>query len=102
MFTSEVQFGHAGSLAGSALEKAAAKNKALAAYGAVVPDSFDTLGAAVKKVTHARTHADARTHSRIRTDVHIYAPTLVCVCTGQKMNRRNVRSKRTRKVHQIE
>ncbi|OWR45192.1 ATP-citrate synthase [Danaus plexippus plexippus] len=50
MFTSEVQFGHAGSLAGSALEKAAAKNKALAKHGAVVPDSFDTLGAAINKV----------------------------------------------------
>ncbi|XP_046975417.1 ATP-citrate synthase isoform X2 [Vanessa cardui] len=50
MFTSEVQFGHAGSLAGSALEKAAAKNMALRQYGVEVPDSFDTLGAAVNKV----------------------------------------------------
>ncbi|CAH0730547.1 unnamed protein product, partial [Brenthis ino] len=50
MFTSEVQFGHAGSLAGSALEKAAAKNAALAAHGAAVPDSFDTLGDAINKV----------------------------------------------------
>ncbi|XP_041988811.1 ATP-citrate synthase [Aricia agestis] len=50
MFTSEVQFGHAGSLAGSAREAAAAKNKALADYGAVVPESFDSLGAAVNKV----------------------------------------------------
>lgn len=50
MFTSEVQFGHAGSLAGSALEKAAAKNAALAKHGAVVPESFDTLGNAINKV----------------------------------------------------
>ncbi|XP_075989565.1 ATP-citrate synthase isoform X1 [Anticarsia gemmatalis] len=50
MFTSEVQFGHAGSLAGSAMEKAVAKNAALKAFGAEVPDSFDTLGVAVNKV----------------------------------------------------
>ncbi|XP_049883198.1 ATP-citrate synthase [Pectinophora gossypiella] len=50
MFTSEVQFGHAGSLAGSALEKAAAKNAGLKAYGAVVPESFDSLGGAVQQV----------------------------------------------------
>lgn len=81
MFTSEVQFGHAGSLAGSALEKAAAKNKALAACGAVVPDSFDTLGAAVKKVTHTHAPTCMLTHRHIG----------VYVCTGQKMNRRNVR-----------
>ncbi|KAF9812364.1 hypothetical protein SFRURICE_005475 [Spodoptera frugiperda] len=49
MFTSEVQFGHAGSLAGSTVEKAVAKNAALRAYGAEVPDSFDTLGVAVNK-----------------------------------------------------
>ncbi|CAH4034477.1 ATP-citrate synthase [Pieris brassicae] len=50
MFTSEVQFGHAGSLAGSALEKAVAKNASLQKYGVTVPGSFDTLGDAVNKV----------------------------------------------------
>lgn len=44
MFTSEVQFGHAGSCANSDRETATAKNKALADAGAYVPDSFDTLG----------------------------------------------------------
>ncbi|KAG5674557.1 hypothetical protein PVAND_004514 [Polypedilum vanderplanki] len=44
MFTSEVQFGHAGSCAQSDMETASAKNKALRDAGAHVPDSFDTLG----------------------------------------------------------
>lgn len=44
MFTSEVQFGHAGSCAQSDMETAVAKNKSLAAAGAHVPDSFDSLG----------------------------------------------------------
>ncbi|KAI8036259.1 hypothetical protein M5D96_010852, partial [Drosophila gunungcola] len=44
MFTSEVQFGHAGSCANSDRETATAKNKGLREAGAYVPDSFDTLG----------------------------------------------------------
>ena len=44
MFTSEVQFGHAGSHADSDRETAVAKNKALKAAGAYVPNSFDELG----------------------------------------------------------
>lgn len=44
MFTSEVQFGHAGSCANSDRETAVAKNKALADAGAHVPQSFDSLG----------------------------------------------------------
>lgn len=44
MFTSEVQFGHAGSCANSDSETAVAKNQALAGAGAHVPNSFDTLG----------------------------------------------------------
>ncbi|XP_053676296.1 ATP-citrate synthase [Anopheles nili] len=44
MFTSEVQFGHAGSCANSDRETASAKNKELAAAGAHVPDSFDAFG----------------------------------------------------------
>lgn len=50
MFTSEVQFGHAGSCANSDRETATAKNKALGAAGAHVPDSFDTLGDLVGSV----------------------------------------------------
>lgn len=50
MFTSEVQFGHAGSCANSDRETANAKNKALAAAGAHVPDSFDTLGDTIGSV----------------------------------------------------
>ncbi|XP_026676432.1 ATP-citrate synthase [Diaphorina citri] len=44
MFTSEVQFGHAGSCANSDAETAVVKNKSLAQAGAHVPSSFDTLG----------------------------------------------------------
>ncbi|UJR28597.1 hypothetical protein I4U23_009830 [Adineta vaga] len=44
MFTSEVQFGHAGSHADNDRETALAKNKALKDAGAYVPNSFDELG----------------------------------------------------------
>ncbi|KOC69415.1 ATP-citrate synthase [Habropoda laboriosa] len=44
MFNSEVQFGHAGSIAHSNLETASAKNAALKEAGAYVPESFDNLG----------------------------------------------------------
>ncbi|CAF0738649.1 unnamed protein product [Rotaria sordida] len=44
MFTSEVQFGHAGSHADNDRETAVAKNKALREAGAYVPNSFDELG----------------------------------------------------------
>ncbi|XP_029172809.1 ATP-citrate synthase [Nylanderia fulva] len=50
MFNSEVQFGHAGSIAHSNLETASAKNAALKAAGAYVPDSFDTLGDLIQTV----------------------------------------------------
>lgn len=50
MFTSEVQFGHAGSCANAAKETADAKNKALKAAGAHVPNSFDELGTVIKQV----------------------------------------------------
>ncbi|KAI4454679.1 atp-citrate synthase [Holotrichia oblita] len=50
MFTSEVQFGHAGSCANSDKETAAAKNEALKAAGAFVPDSFDALGDVIQSV----------------------------------------------------
>jgi len=50
MFTSDVQFGHAGSCANSDRETAVAKNKALAAAGAVVPSTFNDLMDAIRKV----------------------------------------------------
>ena len=43
MFTTEVQFGHAGSMANSALETADEKNKAMKAAGFIVPDTFEDL-----------------------------------------------------------
>ncbi|MBZ4040728.1 hypothetical protein K6753_14460, partial [Lysobacter sp. 13A] len=39
MFTTEVQFGHAGSMANSDLETADAKNAAMKAAGFIVPDT---------------------------------------------------------------
>ena len=49
MFTTEVQFGHAGARADSERETAAAKNAALAEAGAVVPESFDDYGEKIKE-----------------------------------------------------
>jgi len=48
MFTTEVQFGHAGSLANSELETADAKNSAMKAAGFIVPDTFEDLPVALK------------------------------------------------------
>ena len=48
LFKSEVQFGHAGARSGSELESAQAKNGALRAAGAAVPDSFEGLEAAIR------------------------------------------------------
>ncbi|KAG5342875.1 ACLY synthase, partial [Acromyrmex heyeri] len=50
MFNSEVQFGHAGSIANSNLETASAKNAALKAANAYVPNSFDNLGDLIQTV----------------------------------------------------
>ena len=49
-FKTEVQFGHAGAKAGSESETADAKNAALKAAGAVVPNSFDDYGEKIAKV----------------------------------------------------
>ena len=51
MFTSEVQFGHAGSCANSDQEKASAKNKALreSSKQVYVPDTFDDLGTEIQR-----------------------------------------------------
>uniref|UniRef100_A0A8C9RLG8 ATP-citrate synthase n=1 Tax=Scleropages formosus TaxID=113540 RepID=A0A8C9RLG8_SCLFO len=50
MFSSEVQFGHAGACANQASETAVAKNQALREAGAFVPKSFDELGDVIKTV----------------------------------------------------
>ena len=44
MFTTDVQFGHAGASAGAEAETATSKNKALESAGAIVPKSFDDFG----------------------------------------------------------
>ena len=49
-FKTEVQFGHAGAKAGSDSETADAKNAALKAAGAVVPNSFDDYGEKIAMV----------------------------------------------------
>ncbi|KIJ28621.1 hypothetical protein M422DRAFT_270021 [Sphaerobolus stellatus SS14] len=43
MFSTEVQFGHAGSLANSDMETADAKNRAMRAGGMIVPETFEDL-----------------------------------------------------------
>ena len=50
MFKTEVQFGHAGSLANSQLETAAAKNKAMREAGFHVPDTFEDMPAVLSQV----------------------------------------------------
>lgn len=44
-----LQFGHAGAMAGSDLETAHAKNKALIDAGAIVPETYDEFGAKIKE-----------------------------------------------------
>ena len=50
MFSSEVQFGHAGACANAERETAIYKNDALAAAGCKVPSSFDDLGQVIGEV----------------------------------------------------
>ncbi|XP_037400204.1 ATP-citrate synthase isoform X1 [Pygocentrus nattereri] len=50
MFSSEVQFGHAGACANQASETAVSKNKALREAGVFVPKSFDELGDVIRSV----------------------------------------------------
>ncbi len=50
MFTTDVQFGHAGSFANSDVETAEAKNRALREAGVVVPDTFEDLPTELAKV----------------------------------------------------
>ncbi|KAK7683014.1 hypothetical protein QCA50_013686 [Cerrena zonata] len=49
MFTTEVQFGHAGSMANSDSETADAKNSAMRAAGFIVPDTFEDLPQVLKE-----------------------------------------------------
>ncbi|KAK2464715.1 hypothetical protein APHAL10511_003291 [Amanita phalloides] len=49
MFTTEVQFGHAGSMANSDMETADAKNRAMREAGFIVPDTFEELPQALKE-----------------------------------------------------
>ncbi|OJA19918.1 hypothetical protein AZE42_03768 [Rhizopogon vesiculosus] len=49
MFTTEVQFGHAGSMANSDSETAAAKNRAMREAGFIVPNTFEELPTALKE-----------------------------------------------------
>ncbi|TDH72157.1 hypothetical protein CCR75_009807 [Bremia lactucae] len=49
IFPFEVQFGHAGACATGESETALAKNAALAAAGAIVPENFDQFGNAIRK-----------------------------------------------------
>jgi hypothetical protein len=53
LFTTEVQFGHAGSMANSALETADEKNKAMKAAGFIVPDTFEDLPDVLKSTYDA-------------------------------------------------
>lgn len=48
IFPFEVQFGHAGALAGSQMQTADAKNAALKAAGAIVPENFNDFVRAIK------------------------------------------------------
>lgn len=50
MFTTEVQFGHAGAMANSDLETAAAKNAAMRAAGIIVPDAFEDMPEALAQL----------------------------------------------------
>ncbi|KAF8638975.1 hypothetical protein AX17_001807 [Amanita inopinata Kibby_2008] len=49
MFTTEVQFGHAGSMANSDMETADAKNRAMREAGFIVPDTFEQLPQVLKE-----------------------------------------------------
>lgn len=46
----EVQFGHAGAMAGSDLETAGVKNEVLRVAGAIVPNSFDDYGERLREI----------------------------------------------------
>ncbi|THU94711.1 ATP-citrate synthase [Dendrothele bispora CBS 962.96] len=49
MFSTEVQFGHAGSMANSDMETADAKNRSMKEAGFIVPDTFEELPTALRE-----------------------------------------------------
>ncbi|KAF8221585.1 ATP-citrate synthase [Tricholoma matsutake] len=57
MFTTEVQFGHAGSMANSKLETAYSKNAAMRAAGFIVPDTFEELPRVLKETYQKLVHS---------------------------------------------
>ncbi|KDQ60404.1 hypothetical protein JAAARDRAFT_32808 [Jaapia argillacea MUCL 33604] len=59
MFSTEVQFGHAGSMANSDMETADAKNKAMRAAGFIVPETFEELPQTLKE-TYERLVAERK------------------------------------------
>jgi ATP citrate (pro-S)-lyase len=59
MFTTEVQFGHAGSMANSDLETADAKNSAMKVAGFFVPYTFEDLPTALKETYDSLVQAGA-------------------------------------------
>ncbi|HBA61556.1 MAG TPA: ATP citrate synthase [Elusimicrobia bacterium] len=71
MFPAGVQFGHAGAKAGSDLETADAKNAALKAAGAIVPDSFDDYGVKINE-----TYAKLVKKGAIKPAAEVAAPVL--------------------------
>ncbi|MHA2306412.1 MAG: citrate/2-methylcitrate synthase [Candidatus Hodarchaeales archaeon] len=59
LLPSGLQFGHAGAMAGSEMETANAKNKALAEVGVIVPDSYDDFGDKIKE-TYEKLKAEGK------------------------------------------
>lgn len=77
LFKSEVQFGHAGARSGSSdAESAAAKNAALKAAGAVVPESFEGFEEAIRKTYDALVAEGKAPARKPREEKNATAPTL--------------------------
>jgi ATP citrate (pro-S)-lyase len=68
MFTTDVQFGHAGSMANSDLETADAKNKAMRAVGIVVPETFEKMPLALAE-TYSKLVKDGVIHPRAEPEI---------------------------------
>lgn len=64
MFATEVQFGHAGSMANSDMETAEAKNRAMKAAGFIVPDTFEELPQVLKETYERLVKSGAITPNR--------------------------------------
>ncbi|KAG2213822.1 hypothetical protein INT47_001091 [Mucor saturninus] len=68
MFTTDVQFGHAGSMANSDLETADAKNKAMRAAGIVVPETFEQMPLALAE-TYNKLVKEGVIHPRAEPEI---------------------------------